>query len=412
MDALSYIRAEMAKEADAAKLAIDAAEKAGRNLTDQDRAEVRNHTDRLAELREQEGQLVSQQELRDSVEKMTGSLNAPVKTLEVPSPARTIGEAFVNSKDFQAAAKSGVFGSGRAFSLGIEDFGTKANETVTSAGVPAADYVPGIQLLLDATEDAQPLSVINVLPKASTNSNRVHFIAESTSTNLAAATAEVSGTAGTSVLVHADTSVEVEKVNTILFVSEEMLQDGPAFQSYLDGRLAQFVEFEEEDQVVNGDGNTPNLDGLLAQTTQTQALGADTYADAVFKACTDVRTGGWVEPTHILIHPTDYQTLRLQKDSNDNYLMGMGPWGGPGAAMPGIWGLEPLISTRIAQGTALVGAYSNPLAVQLYRRGGVSVVATNSHASNFVNGIVAVKATSRLALVVYRINAFSEMTGL
>jgi hypothetical protein len=48
----------------------------------------------------------------------------------------------------------------------------------------------------------------------------------------------------------------------------------------------------------------------------------------------------------------------------------------------------------------------------LWRRSGITVEATNSHASYFANNLVALRAESRLALAVYRAGAFTKVTGL
>jgi HK97 family phage major capsid protein len=61
-------------------------------------------------------------------------------------------------------------------------------------------------------------------------------------------------------------------------------------------------------------------------------------------------------------------------------------------------------------GTALVGAFKT--AAQIFRKGGVRVEASNSHADFFVKNLVAIRAEERLALAVYRPAAFGEVTGL
>jgi HK97 family phage major capsid protein len=411
MNAEAYLRGQIEKRIDEAKSVVASAEEAGRGLNDNERAHVEALTGQADELRSQLSEVTSARELREGIDRLGKGFAAPTKAVEYSAPAPvSIGDAIVRSPEYKSLLARGTSGP---FSFSVE-VGTKANETVTQEGVPAPDYVPGIQRLMDAVADSQRLSVVDVLPQAQTNSNRVTYIAETTSTNSAAAAAEASGTAAQSVLIHGETHVPVEKITTLLYASDEMLMDGPAFRSYLDGRLVEYVRFEEEDEVINGDGTTPNLNGLLTAVTQTQALGADGYADCIYKAKTDVRVGtyGNMEPTHILIHPTDWQTIRLSKDANDRYLMDLGPWSAAGASEPGLWGLTPLITQRIAQGTALVGAFTNPAAVQLFRRSGVTVDVTNSHASTFANGLVTIRATSRLALVTYQIGAFSEVTGL
>ena len=62
------------------------------------------------------------------------------------------------------------------------------------------------------------------------------------------------------------------------------------------------------------------------------------------------------------------------------------------------------VSTRV--GTALVGTR---VAAQVFRRSGLSVEATNSHASYFTSDLVAIRAEERLGLAVYRPAAFTDV---
>jgi HK97 family phage major capsid protein len=91
----------------------------------------------------------------------------------------------------------------------------------------------------------------------------------------------------------------VRKVATFLPVSDEMLEDVAQLRSYLDGRLRLFVQHAEEANLLNGNGNAPNLRGLLQrvgiQTGTRVALqtasGATnpTQADAIHQAIVNVQ---------------------------------------------------------------------------------------------------------------------------
>jgi HK97 family phage major capsid protein len=74
------------------------------------------------------------------------------------------------------------------------------------------------------------------------------------------------------------------------------------------------------------------------------------------------------------------------------------------------WNTRVVLSTYVGAGTALVGNFGQ--AAHIWRRGGVSVEATNSHASLFVQNITMLRAEERLGLGVYRPVAFTEVRGL
>jgi HK97 family phage major capsid protein len=69
-----------------------------------------------------------------------------------------------------------------------------------------------------------------------------------------------------------------------------------------------------------------------------------------------------------------------------------------------------VVTNAIGAGTALVGSFGQ--AAQVFRRSGLSVEASNSHASYFASNITAIRAEERLALAVYRPSAFVKVTGL
>ena len=48
------------------------------------------------------------------------------------------------------------------------------------------------------------------------------------------------------------TDEPIRKIATVLPVSDEMLEDAPAIQSYINGRLTLFVRIEEERQLLRG----------------------------------------------------------------------------------------------------------------------------------------------------------------
>jgi HK97 family phage major capsid protein len=408
MDVKDYLNGELRKHVAAAKAITDKATAEGRALNDDERAQVELNVKAAGDTRSRLTDMTANDELRASIDALGGQdIVVPGSGIAPPPVAKSLGQAFVESKSYKALIESGMVGSS-TFNTGpvtLDYFGRKASETVHASDDTPQHFLSGIVDIAKQTN-----TLLGVLPAAQTDSNIIRYLKETTATNAADDTAEIAAY-DQSVLLFDNADVEVEKVATILYVSDEMLADVSGMRSYLDGRLASFVAFQEEVQVIDGSGNTPDLDGFYTQVTATQAKGADTVADAVYKAKTKVRTGSFLEPTHVLIHPTDWEGIRLSKDGVDNYFNGLGPFVG-GDVEPPVWGLKPIITSRATQGTAMVGAFGNPMAVQLFRKAGITVEATNSHSDLFAKGQVAIRASSRLALVIYRIAGFCEVTGL
>jgi len=135
-------------------------------------------------------------------------------------------------------------------------------------------------------------------------------------------------------------------------------------------------------------------------------------ADAAFRAITKVSTGSGLDADGIVINPVDYQTFRLKKDANLQYYGGgffAAEYGnGTLTAQPPLWGMRTVVTPAITAGTVLVGAFSQ--AATVYRKGGVRVESTNSHASDFTSNLVTVRAEERIALAVRRPAGFVKLT--
>ena len=142
------------------------------------------------------------------------------------------------------------------------------------------------------------------------------------------------------------------------------------------------------------------------------AASGESVADVLFRATTAIETASGFPADGIVINPSDYQSLRLAKDANNQYFGGgffTGQYGNGGILeKPPVWGLRTVVTPAVAAGTALVANFSQ--AATLYRKGGVRVESTNSHSDDFTNNLVTTRAEARLALAVRRPLAFAKVT--
>lgn len=207
----------------------------------------------------------------------------------------------------------------------------------------------------------------------------------------------------------------LRKIAGWIKISEEMAEDTPFLVSEINGRLLYQLLMFEEDQLLNGDGTGVNLRGILNREgvqTETSTSVADN-ADSIFRARTKVSLATGLQADGMVMHPLDYQNLRLSKDANGQYFAG-GPFTGQygvGGIMqdPPLWGLSnTIITTAVQQGTVLVGAGKQ--AATVYRKGGIRVEASNIDGEDFTHNRFTVLAEERLALAVRRPSAFVKVT--
>lgn len=206
----------------------------------------------------------------------------------------------------------------------------------------------------------------------------------------------------------------LKKIAGFIKFTDEMIEDLDFIVSEINNRLLYVLSKFEEQQLLNGNGTGSNIRGILQRTgiqTETAANTADN-ADALFRAITKVQVGSGLKADGLVIHPTDYQRLRLNKDGNGQYFGGgyfAGQYGNGGLMVdPPVWGLKTVVTDAIAAGTALVGAFKQGGTV--YRKGGIRVESTNSHASDFTSNLVTVRAEERIALAVRYPAAFVSTT--
>lgn len=325
-----------------------------------------------------------------------------------PVEAKSVGEQVTSSAEFQRILA--VVGKSSSFHSGpIDVKATLTQSGLTSANAIAQDRRPGILPIL-----FERLTVADLMPNGATDSNTVRYAKESTATNAASSVAE--GAAKPEATLNFTVVDEpVRKIAVTLKVSDEMLEDVPQLQAYINGRLTLFVRLHEEAQLLNGNGTAPDLTGILNRSglTAAQALGGDSIAVAVHKEVTKVRVASFLDPDALVFHPNDWQAARLEQDANDQFYGGgpfTGPYGINGVAGDSYWGLRVVSTTAMTENTVLVGAFAT--AAQIFRRSGITVEMTNSNEDDFKKNLVAVRAEERLALAIYRPAAFGTVTGV
>ncbi len=327
--------------------------------------------------------------------------------------AKTLGELFVESgayRNFIKAGKPRGVPFGEALEIDLE---AQYGKAVAARGIKAVfnevsttGWAPQAMRLPDATIPGfETVSVASLMPEGRTSGNAVPYMLETTTTSGAAEVAE-SGAKPESALGLTEQTSPVRKIATWLPVTDEALEDVPMVESYIDTRLRQFVILRENLQLLSGDGNAPNLRGILATANvQTQAKGADPTPDAVYKAMTKVRVNSFFEPTAGVFHPNDWQDIRLLRTADGIYI-----WGSPADAGPErIWGIQALQTSQMTENTGLVGAFR--AGAQIFRRSdlALSVGWVNDQ---FTKNQRTILVEERLALVAFRPTAFCTITGI
>lgn len=342
-----------------------------------------------------------------------GSLDNAAADERSEAVAKSFGQQFVESAAYKSLIERGLKGSNWASG----DVELKAPLLEGTAGTPGGGYQVSNQAAVQSgivEQRFRQLTIADLFPSGNTTSPLIRYLVESVVTNGAAAVLE-GGVKPESALAFTKVDEVLHKIATFLPISDEMLEDWAQARSYIDARLTLFVKLAEEAQLLNGDGTGANLVGLLNRpglatpvvrgTAPSEA--SDNAMDAIYRQITRIRTTQFLEPDAVVIDPLGWEGIVLSKNEMGAYYAA-GPF--VQEATPSLWGKRVVSTPAIAANTSLVGAFAQ--GGQVFRKGGITVEASNSHADYFQKNLTALRAEERLALAVYRPGAFGLVTNL
>lgn len=252
-------------------------------------------------------------------------------------------------------------------------------------------------------------TVLDIMPFRPVPQMLDKYMEQTTLTNNSAEKAE--GVAyAESVFVYTERTSPVQKITNSLPVTDEQLKFAPVVSSLINNDLRRGLRERLETQLLVGDGNTPNLEGFLdagKSGVQTQAKGADPAFDAIFKAFIKVMTTGAANPDYVILNPLNWQTIRLAKTADGQYIMGNPAVVGAQA----LFGVPIVQSTRITSGTGLTGDFGTFSYIG-EPDGNTADVAVGYVGDQFKEGKRTLRCELYACLTVTRQPAFCKITGL
>jgi HK97 family phage major capsid protein len=392
------------------------------SLTDEQRSEVRTLIDEAKELRSdlnsaleaesfldehrsarntsrgrasEEDQLAGREENRDD---------------DGEEETRSVGEFITDSEEYRTWS--------RGNRAGALEFEVETRTLFTTTTLPSsylqAQRLPGIQRDSDTYG-----SLRDVLLVGSTNAESLIYFREDVFTNNAAPVLEATATTGSTGLKPESAisfDEETAGMHTIAHwipITKQTEWAAPEMRSYIDGRLLDGLQLAEDEQLLLGDGSSPNMTGLLetsdiqeldnsyftGEPTQNASTDAEPF-DRLARAKRMIADVGRARANFIVINPEDDEFFQTVMDANGHYYAG-GPFNA-GTAQT-IWGLRKVVNEHMPQGQALVG---DGRQAQIWDRmtARISVGLVNDQ---FIRNMKTVLAEKRVGLAVYRPKAFA-----
>jgi HK97 family phage major capsid protein len=308
---------------------------------------------------------------------------------------KTIGEMFVESeavKEFAAGSPS----------KGKADLRIKATLTTTTtpgagavgSGVPVT-RLDGVQAL-----PQRRMTIRDLISVGRMDGNTLEYVQEKGFTNNAAPVAEGAAKPSSDIELELKTT-SAKVIAHWMKASRQALDDVPMLRSMIDERLLYGLAYKEEGQLLNGDGTGQNLLGLIPSATAYAAafaVMAETAIDKMRLAMLQAALAEYPATGHVM-HPTDWARVETEKDTTGRYIIG----NPQGSISPTLWNLPVVATQAIGVDKFLTGAFK--LGAQLFDRWD-SRIEVGFVNDDFTKNLVTILAEERLALAVYRPEAF------
>jgi HK97 family phage major capsid protein len=309
----------------------------------------------------------------------------------------SLGDQFIKSDAFKAM-QAGQYGRAR-----MEVKTAIINATGASQPLVQADRLGGI-----ATTPNRILTIRDVLPASTTDSNLVEFTRENAFTNNAGPT--VSGspqqfenvTKPESAITFTLATAPVITLAHFIPASVQVLDDSPSLASHINNRLMYGLKLKEETQILSGTGANHQLNGLITQATAytPKSPQLTNEIDIIRHAMKQAHVAEYM-PNFLVLNPSDWYDIEIRHvgTSDARYVVG-----DPNSLMQNrLWGLTVVVTNSITAGTFLLGT---SYGAEIKDRQQAAVEASREDSTNFQKNMVTIRAEERLTLCVYRTEAF------
>ena len=309
----------------------------------------------------------------------------------------SLGRQFVTGENFKAFA-------GQTSPRGRVDMTVNAAITslTTDTAGAAGDLVEKTRLPGVVALPQRRMTVRDLIAPGQMDGSTLEYVKETGFTNNAGMVSEtVKKPESTLKFDLVTTSARV--IAHYMKASRQILSDASQLASIIDNRLRYGLAYKEEQQLLTGDGTGQNLLGIIPQATAFSApfdpAGTETVIDSLRLALLQSELAEFAS-TGIVLNPTDWARIELLKDTTGRYIIG----NPQGTLAPTRWG-RPVVATQaISVDKFLCGAFQQ--GAQVFDRWQARVEVATENEDDFVKNMVTILAEERLALAVYRPEAF------
>lgn len=320
--------------------------------------------------------------------------------IEPPEGFKSLGQWFTRSQQYKANRED----PNARYKVDIP--GVTLKSAIKAVMTTAAGIVPYPAPQADVVPIARRRPVVaDLIPQTETSAPSIIYLEQTTATNNAAAVTE-GAAKPESALGYTRRTIPLEVIAHILPVTNQELEDIPGIRDIIDQELVAMLRLAEEGELLNGDGSSPNLTGIITRSgVQTQDKGTDDVFTAVMKAATLIRHTGFADVTAGVMNPNDWLGFVTSQDDLGRFI-----YGSPADEVtPRVWGIPIVVTTAMTENTAVFGDFAGY--ARIWRKGGIRVEVGLIN-DDFQRNQQSIRVEERIALQVRRPAAFCLLTGL
>ena len=265
---------------------------------------------------------------------------------------------------------------------------------VSGGNVPVEQRIPGMNAIA-----SRQVRLLDIVSRGTAESDVISWVSQANKDGAAGGTAEgaIKNQIDFDLVVASETVV---KRTAFIKVSDEMVDDISFMASEINNELMRELLKDVENQVYQGNGVAPNMNGIRTVAT---AFAAGSFAlsvdnanivDVLRVAMNQVKLADQAMPNYILMNPSDITTLKLIKvgSTDERYIDQLQMVAG----MLSLDGVPIIESTLVSQDDYLVGAFD---LATVYDKGSVSIE-VGLDGDDFTKNMRTVRAEWRGATVV------------
>jgi HK97 family phage major capsid protein len=285
----------------------------------------------------------------------------------------------------------------KQFAMELKTVGDMSLSNITDLSAANVQMLPGI---LPAAP--RKLHIRSLLPTGVMSTSAVHYLQETGSEGSVNSWADNSGSKPQ---IDFDLTEEVapsEFIAGYLRITRKALDDISAMRSYLQSRLLESYLDAEDNQLLNGNGISPNLGGLITNAeayTGFRTIQVEKIIDSVAQIESNNHSANG-----ILLSPEQYYALLLNRSTTNEYTL---PGLGTVTQLNGqmfISGIPVFRSTAMTDSKYLVGDWAK--GAQLFVRENPIVRFFEEDGTNVRENKITVRVEGRVALPIYYTDAF------